>query len=302
MTFTISLRRQTALVLGLMTLAGPALAQTQNNLVDLRVINRDTGEVLRTWSHDGRLYVAGEPGTRYGLRFYNHTGNRVLVVASVDGVNIITGETANFNERGYVLSPWQSYDVNGWRKSETAIADFQFAPLSGSYAALTGRPGDVGVIGIAVFRERTPPPEDRSATAVDRPTPNIARSEPSPPPPLPAPARAMAAPPPPPSAALSPSPVVPAPRSASGNLVRPSNALQDEKLGTAHGASEWSVITTVDFIRATNEPQAMSLIEYDTWDHLVANGVIPRDTRHHPQAFPGEPRLSYVPDPPAYHD
>ncbi len=300
MTFTTSLRRQTALVLGLLALAGPALAQTQNNLVDLRVINRDTGEVLRTWYHDGRLYVAGEPGTRYGLRFSNHTGDRVLVVASVDGVNIITGETANYNERGYVLSPWQTTDVNGWRKSETAIADFQFAPLSRSYAARTGRPGDVGVIGIAVFRERTPLFQAPSAATADRPTPNIARSAPIPssPPPAPASATAMAAPPPP-AAALSPSPVMPAPRSASGDLARPSIALEDEKLGTAHGASEWSVINTVSFIRATKEPQAISSIEYDTWDHLVANGVIPSNTRHHPQAFPGEPRLSYVPDPPS---
>ena len=94
MMVTTSLRRRTALVLGLMALAPlelrPALAYTQNNLVDLRVINRDTGEVLRTWHRDGRLYVAGDPGTRYGLRFTNHTGRRVLAVVSVDGVNIIT--------------------------------------------------------------------------------------------------------------------------------------------------------------------------------------------------------------------
>jgi len=82
------------------------------------------------------------------------------------------------------------------------------------------------------------------------------------------------------------------------DLARASKVLADEKLGTAHGASEWSVINTVDFVRATREPQSIGLIEYDTWDHLVAKGVIPGNSRHHPQAFPGEPRLSYVPDPP----
>jgi len=297
MRFTTSLRRRTALVFGLLALAGPALAQTQNDLANLRVINRDTGEVLRTWYHDGRYYVAGEPGTRYGLRFFNQTGDRVLVVASVDGVNIITGETANYDQRGYVLSPWQTIDVNGWRKSETAIAAFQFAPISGSYAARTGRPGDVGVIGIAVFRERTPLPQGPSASTANEPAPNIARRAPSrfSPPPAPPPAPAMAAPP----AAAAPSPVMPAPRSEAMDMARASKALDDEKLGTAHGASEWSVINTVNFVRATKEPQAISLIEYDTWDHLVAKGVIPGNTRHHPQAFPGEPRLSYVPDPPA---
>ena len=83
------------------------------------------------------------------------------------------------------------------------------------------------------------------------------------------------------------------------DLARASKALEDEKLGTAHGASEWSVVNTVNFVRATKEPQAISSIEYDTWDHLVAKGVIPGNSRHHPQAFPGDPRLSYVPDPPS---
>jgi hypothetical protein len=292
MTLTAGLRRRTILIFGLLALAGPAAAQTQDNLVDLSVINRDTGEVLRTWRHDGRLYVAGEPGTRYGLRFSNRTGGRVLVVASVDGVNIITGETANYNERGYVLYPWAAAEVNGWRKSETAIAAFQFAPLSSSYAARTGRPGDVGVIGIAVFRERPPPPPAPSATTTDRPAPYIARNAPPVFAPVPAPAP-MAAPPPPPS------PLTSAPRSAPGDSARSSTAMADEKLGTAHGASEWSVINTVSFVRATSEPQAISTIEYDTWDHLVAHGVIPGNAPHHPQAFPGEPRLGYVPDPPA---
>src|SRR6185437_10990140 len=73
----------------------------------------------------------------------NHTGGRVLVVMSVDGVNIITGQTAGYGQRGYVFGPYQSYDVTGWRKS---------------YAARTGRPGDVGVIGVAAFKERVVAP------------------------------------------------------------------------------------------------------------------------------------------------
>ena len=137
MTFTTSLRRRTALVLGLLALAplelSPALAQTRNNLVDVRVINRDTGEVLRTWRHEGRLYVAGEPGTRYGLRFSNRTGGRILAVASVDGVNIVTGETANYDQRGYVLSPWQTTEVNGWRKSDLGLL-WRPAYFTGGYA------------------------------------------------------------------------------------------------------------------------------------------------------------------------
>src|SRR6185312_16409584 len=199
MTFKARLRH-TVLGLTLLALTGPAVAQS-NSLVDISVINRNTGETLRTWYHHGRLYVAGDPGTRYGLRFTNRTGQRLLAVASVDGVNIITGETANYNERGYVLSPWETIDVNGWRKSETTIADFQFAPLSDSYAARTGRPGDVGVIGMAVFEERKPLPPRPLDSGMAGPMPDIVRRAPMMAPPAPAPA-----PPPPPAAMLSPAP------------------------------------------------------------------------------------------------
>jgi hypothetical protein len=298
MTFTAKLRRRTALGLVLAALTVPAWAET-NSLVDVSVVNRDTGETLRTWYREGRLYVAGDPGTRYGLRFANHTGGRVLAVVSVDGVNIITGETANYNQRGYVLGPGETYDVNGWRKSETTVAAFQFASLSGSYAAKTGRPGDVGVIGMAVFQERKPPPSEPLSENIVQPAPNIARRAPMhAPPSLAIPAPVMAAPDKAaPSLAAAAPPPPPAARIASDSAVR--SAREDEKLGTAHGASEWSVINLVDFVRATSAPRVLTTIEYDTWDHLVAAGVIPGDVHRHPHAFPGEPRLSYVPNPPS---
>jgi len=73
---------------------------------------------------------------------------------SVDGVNIVSGETANYDQRGYIFDAHESHAVNGWRKSDTEIAAFTFASLPQSYAARTGRPADVGVIGMAVFNER----------------------------------------------------------------------------------------------------------------------------------------------------
>jgi hypothetical protein len=75
----------------------------------------------------------------------------------------------------------------------------------------------------------------------------------------------------------------------------------DEKLGTAHGAREWSLTTHVSFVRATPYPQLVRQIEYDTYANLVAGGVVPRDRRdeHRPRAFPSQPRGGgYVPDPP----
>jgi len=78
-------------------------------------------------------------------------------VTSVDGVNVISGATAAPSQSGYVLDPWGSVEIAGWRKSFDDVATFFFTDLGNSYAARTGRPDDVGVIGVAVFEEKTHP-------------------------------------------------------------------------------------------------------------------------------------------------
>jgi hypothetical protein len=270
-------------------LTGAAGARADADPVALTVVNRETGQTLRTWRHHGRLFVAGEPGARYGLRVTNHTDGRVLVVMSVDGVNILTGETADYGQRGYVLNPYGSTEVTGWRKSNSEVAAFAFAPLSQSYAARTGRPTDVGVIGMAVFRERVAEPPSMVEAPVPRPEwreqarrgglGDGARAVPAP----------SAMPAPPPSASRS-SP-------ADGLLAR----RDEEKLGTAHGAREWSVVSETAFERATPFPWRIRRIEYDTYAHLLASGVIPPSpyAEYRPRPFPRHPDgAGFVPDPP----
>ena len=287
-----TLRRRTLLgtAIALFGVAGDARADVDPGPADLQVVDRDTGEPLRVWRARGRLYVAGEPGDRYALRVANRTGGRVMLVLSVDGVNVVTGQTASYDQNGYVLDAYESYDVTGWPKSQAEVAAFAFAPLSQSYAARTGRPGDVGVIGMAVFREKPPEP-------------------PPPPPPPPAPMvepqardgvdrsvgetvvtgqRATAA---------SPAPPPPAAKSFAGGALQ----REDERLGTAHGAREQSYVNLTNFERATRYPQLIRQIEYDTYAHLVAGGVIPRPWREpvRPRPFPLDPSGGgYVPDPP----
>jgi hypothetical protein len=266
---------------------GAANAQTAPDLVNLQVIDRETGQVARVWRHAGRLYVAGRPGSRYSLRITNNTARRVLVVMSVDGVNILTGETAGYGQRGYVLRPYETNDVSGWRKSDTEVAAFSFTPLPRSYAARTGRPNDVGVIGLAAFTERVvaplavsprAAPQSRAHGAADSAAEETvvtgSRSAPS-----------AANAPPPPGARIAPSPEM---------------AQRSEKLGTGHGAREWSAVTTVAFERATTTPQFVRRIEYDSAENLVLAGVIPRPrpAPRTPSPFPATPNGGYVPDPP----
>lgn len=272
-----TLRRRTVLaaVAAAIGLAGVGRSEAAGPaLVDLQIIDRETGQAAHVWRHGGRLFVAGRPGARYSLRVANNTPGRVLAVMSVDGVNILTGQTAGYGQRGYVFGPYETYDVSGWRKSDSQVAAFTFAPLSRSYAARTGRPNDVGVIGVAVFEERVyaPPPLAVSPAPADEAAAEglIVQGAPAAPP-----SDARSAP--------------------SAQAARPS-----ERLGTGHGRREWSQVTTVPFEGATSYPRFVQQIEYDSYENLVARGVIPRYRRRptppHPQPFPQD--NGYVPDPP----
>jgi hypothetical protein len=123
-------------------------------LADVELYDRTTHTTLPIHRHRGHLYVAGEPGHQYEIRVRNESGQRLLAVTSVDGVNVITGETASEQQSGYVLNSYESVEIEGWRKNLDQVATFFFTSLPNSYAARTGRPTDVGVIGVALFRER----------------------------------------------------------------------------------------------------------------------------------------------------
>jgi hypothetical protein len=265
------------------------------SLVDVSVIDRDSGATLPTYSHDGKLYVAGTPGHRYGVRIVNRTGTRVLTVLSVDGVNAITGENADPNQSGYVLGAYDSTEVDGWRKNMSEIAEFNFTNLGDSYAARTGRPNNVGVIGVAVFREKP------HYTWRERDQEKIAREAPMPAPAADAASYAHKDAAPPPVAAQAPASAgamaksAPAETSAYNSVAEARRAKPEESLGTGHGEREYSSATYTTFERESSRPSELDSIWYDSQRNLVARGVIPtpRPIAKEPQPFPNV----FVPDP-----
>jgi hypothetical protein len=238
------------------------------------------GEALPEFRHRGTAYVAGRPGDRYAVRMTNRTGARVLVALSVDGINAISGDTAATSQTGYVLSPWQSADITGWRKSDAQAAAFYFTALPDSYAARTDRPQNVGVIGLAVFRERVVPP---AAVPFEPPPYASGRADGGN-------ATAKAA-----DAAAAP---------ATGERERERDAKgasqsmqRSERLGTGHGEREYSPIERTAFERASTRPDEVVQVRYDSHANLVAAGVIaapPPRRGWVPDPFPG-----FVPDPPS---
>lgn len=261
-----------------MALAACTLA-TAEPIIAVAVIDRDANQWLPEHAWHGDRWVAGIPGHRYAVRLTNTSGERVLAVLSVDGVNAVSGEDADPSQDGYVLGPWESAEITGWRKSLDDVAQFAFTALPDSYAARTGRPDNVGVIGVAAFRERQvvierPYDLDRTASAE--------RGD--------AASKSTGAPTTQPSAAVAPAAEL---ASADDSATR--------RIGTAHGAREWSKVDETTFDRASSSPTQVVQLRYDTQERLVALGVMPRQQSwwsqrggDRPQAFP----VGFVADPP----
>src|SRR5229473_6190225 len=134
-------------------------------LADLSVYDRTEGRQLAVHWHEGRAYVVGTPGNEYQVTLRSRSREEVLAVVSVDGINVITGQSADPAQSGYVLAPSGALEIRGWRKSLAQTAAFYFTSLPDSYGARTGRPDDVGVIGVAVFRRKVQPPQSLNEVA-----------------------------------------------------------------------------------------------------------------------------------------
>ena len=255
-------------------LAGSAGAV--GNIADVTVYDRIENRALPVHHHQGRYYVVGRPGNEYQVRVGNRTGRDILAVVSVDGVNAVSGETANWNQTGYVLGPYQGFDIKGWRKSLQRTAAFFFTEHQHSYAARTGRPENVGVIGVALYRRKAEP-----QVLLPRPRPWSPRAQEG---------EAGAA-----RDSGSSAPAESMAREDSAQAYRHSE--RSNSLGTGHGRTETSHVTYTDFERATPNPEEVIVIHYDTYANLVAMGVIraPRIAAPAPMPtpFPGQ----FVPDP-----
>lgn len=248
-------------------LAGMSLnALATGRLADVAIVDRGSGEVLAAHYHRGEYWVAGRPGARYAIRINNQSGERLLAVTAVDGVNVISGDTAAWHQTGYVFQPWQGYEIDGWRKSQRDVAAFTFTAAPHSYAARTGRPANVGVIGVALFRERRPEPVPMTAPLAE----SRQRDE---------------------AAASLDSETLAARAAAPVAGMANAEAQRAPKLGTGHGERIHSVVEHTDFDRRSKRPDEVIRIRYDSHENLVALGVI------RPQPFPDSPLARYVPDP-----
>jgi hypothetical protein len=255
--------------LSAMAVAGAAQAHWPMERVSVDIIDRTDGRMLPIYTHEGRRYVVGKPGNEYAIRVRNGGSGRALTVMSVDGVNVITGDTASPSQSGYVLDPHGTFEITGWRTSQSRTAAFFFTTLANSYATRTGRPDNVGVIGVAVFRERprvVPQFGGRMQRQDSRDAPGEEVDR---------------------AASASPAP------SADSAM-----AEKKSQLGTGYGRSETSYAQYTDFQRASDTPTETIAIYYDSYENLLAQGVPVGRTpiaRARPEPFPDWGRFAPPP-------
>lgn len=270
------------------------------------------GQPLTEYQHQGLVFVEGRTNSNYELRIKNNSPERILAIPSVDGLSIIDGKPAGPESQGYVLEPYQTLNIPGWKVDADTASKFQFGSATGSYSNRTGRgKKNVGVIGMMVFRPKYVPPVNfypsTSFTFTDTSSiPNWDNTL------LGGSAAgsgltsdsfdgvAMAAP-----AMASPSSGVRGMTLNSATVVG-SNAIPksvvSQNLGTEYGdAQKFQTVTTTFEKRDPNYPDAIVCIYYDDANGLEARGIILPYRNSSPQAFPSYSNTTtYAAPPPGW--
>ncbi|WP_416202801.1 hypothetical protein [Acinetobacter sp. TGL-Y2] len=126
---------------------------------------------------DGKNYfLKAKDGQSYQLQYENHSDKSFEIVASVDGLDVLTGQEASKYASGYVLGPHRTLNIEGFRKSDSAVASFTFGQPDEAYAANSsqGSIDNTGIIGTVIFEVEPLEPVEAVADTADAyaPAPN----------------------------------------------------------------------------------------------------------------------------------
>jgi len=112
------------------------------------------GHPVKEYYKDGKTYIEGRKGIEFSLKIKNNGYKRILAVPTIDGLSVLNGKEASYNSPGYIIDGYDSIVIEGWRTSKSEIAKFYFTNPEDSYSKRTGKKDNLGVIGVAIFKER----------------------------------------------------------------------------------------------------------------------------------------------------
>jgi hypothetical protein len=259
--------------------------------VVVQVVDAETGSPFPLYEPSiSRSYVAGEAGRPYKLVIRNRGVRDILVVPSVDGLNVLTGKPASVAQSGYIVPAYGTVTIDGWRKTQQEVAQFYFSNPGDSYAERTGQASEVGAIGLAIFKRAARPAPPVVASPDVRVFPHKKGGFPQEPLDDSRTSDVAA------RAEEAPSTLAGASPSSRERRETMASSQQATKLGTGHGERRDSPVVFKSFERESTVPNELVVLEYDRLSNLVAKGIAsPATAPHSPNPFPAN---GFVPDPP----
>ena len=240
-----------AVLAAVMMAAAPAYPHAGNRLpgeVSVEIAS-DRGNTLLTiphkdlWSGGTRIikkFLEAKKGENYGIVIRNMTPERIGVVVAVDGRNIISGKRSDMknSEEMYIVSGYETGRYEGWRTDKDTVHRFYFTEPGDSYSATTfNDTSAMGVIAVAVYREKVRPPVIEE----------MKRSNGAP---------------------------APAAPSAAGKAEQSKSlAAKDEAAGTGFGESQYSPTVRVAF-DPERTPAQKTLVKYEWHETLCRKGIL----------------------------
>ena len=221
------------------------------------------GRPLVEYASRGKTYVEARKGAEYEIRFTNRTGGRVGVAIAVDGLNSIDAkETSARDAAKWIVGPWETITIGGWQTSSGTARRFYFTDEPSSYGAWMGKTRNLGLVSVAVFREKLPDPPRRhwwsglSGGRRDQAQPSEAPAAPMP------------------SAEGSARGAEPQQKAAADTRQK-KESLDDESAATGIGREVDHEVTRVAF-DAESHPATVLDLRYEYHEGLARLGVLPR--------------------------
>jgi hypothetical protein len=116
------------------------------------------GAPLTEYAARGTKYIEAIEGREYSIRLRNHTGRRIAVALSVDGLNTIDAKESTARAASkWILGPYETITLDGWQTGSQTARRFFFTTEEKSYGAWLGKTRNLGLISAAVFREKVKP-------------------------------------------------------------------------------------------------------------------------------------------------
>lgn len=132
------------------------------------------GKPIKEYYHKDKFYIEAKEGSEYTIKIKNHNYKKIMAVLSVDGIEVLKGGIASDADSGYIINPFSSIEIKGYRIDENNIATFKFTDGKTSYATVVEQEFDDakleevkkeniaparnnGVIGVRIWEEKDTP-------------------------------------------------------------------------------------------------------------------------------------------------